>query len=213
TYGAELGRAGGAVVNVVTKSGSNHVHGTSFYFLRDSDFNARHPFMDFKPKDRQQQFGFTVGGPLRRNKIFFFAGFDQHIFHVPTVVHFLDGSSRVIPQKGAEPLHHGEYEDSDKSLGFAAADGLSTLGGEFPAKLLGNTGFLKLDFSINPQHNLSARLSTSRFYGQNNVFFDPASPVTYFALSDNGEVDVAIVSASLSLNSSLYLHLVRLFRA
>ena len=213
TYGAELGRAGGAVVNVVTKSGSNHVHGTSFYFLRDSDFNARHAFMDFKPKDRQQQFGFTVGGPLRRNKIFFFAGFDQHIFHVPTVVHFLDGSSKVTPQKGAEPLHHGDYEDSDKSLVFSAADGLSTLGGEFPAKLLGNTGFFKLDFSISPQHNLSARLSTSRSYGQNNVFFDPASPVTSFAVSDNGEEDVATETASVALTSSLSWHLVSHLRA
>src|SRR5437773_4836319 len=213
TYGAELGRAGGAVVNVVTKSGSNHVHGTSFYFLRDSAFNARHPFMDFKPKDRQQQFGFTVGGPLRRNKIFFFGGFDQHIFHVPTVVHFLDGSSKVVPQKGAEPLHHGDYEDSDKSLVFAAADGLSTLGGEFPAKLLGNTGFFKLDFSISPHHNLSARLSTSRSYGQNNVFFDPASPVTSFAVSDNGEEDVATESASVALTSSLSWHLVSHLRA
>src|SRR5438552_3685565 len=42
TYGAELGRAGGAVVNVVTKSGSNHWHGTNFYFLRDSKLNAQH---------------------------------------------------------------------------------------------------------------------------------------------------------------------------
>ncbi|PYX36937.1 MAG: hypothetical protein DMG75_08765, partial [Acidobacteria bacterium] len=41
SYGAELGRSGGAVVNVVTKSGSNHWHGTSFYFFRDSVFNAR----------------------------------------------------------------------------------------------------------------------------------------------------------------------------
>src|SRR5205807_6531438 len=81
--------------------------------------------------------------------------------------HVLDGSSKVVPQKGAEPLHHGDYEDSDKSLVFAAADGLSTLGGEFPAKLLGNTGFFKLDFSISPHHNLSARLNTSRSYGQN----------------------------------------------
>jgi carboxypeptidase family protein len=107
TYGAELGRAGGAVVNVVTKSGSNHVHGTSFYFLRDSDFNARHPFMDFKPKDRQQQFGFTVGGPLRRNKIFFFAGFDQHIFHVPTVVHFSTEALRLSHKKVKSPCIMG----------------------------------------------------------------------------------------------------------
>src|SRR4051812_34656941 len=61
TYGAELGRAGGAVVNVVTKSGSNYFHGTTFYYIRDSSMNAQHPFTDTKPDDRQQQFGFTFG--------------------------------------------------------------------------------------------------------------------------------------------------------
>jgi hypothetical protein len=213
TYGAELGRAGGAVVNVVTKSGSNHAQGTGFYFLRDSAFNARHPFMDFKPNDRQQQFGFTLGGPLKRNRVFFFAGYDQHIFHIPTVVQFLDGSSQVVPQKGAEPLHHGDYEDSDKALVFAAADQLSSLAGQFPSELLGNAGFLKLDVSLTPHQYLSARLSTSRYYGQNNVFFDPASPVTTFAISDNGEEDVSTESASLSLTSSFSWRLVSHLRA
>src|SRR5207244_2050330 len=56
SYGAELGRAGGAVINVVTKSGSNHVHGTAFYFLRDSSLNARHQFVDVNPNDQQQHF-------------------------------------------------------------------------------------------------------------------------------------------------------------
>src|SRR5256885_11682040 len=65
TYGAELGRAGGAVVNVVTKSGSNHIHGSGFYFIRDSEFAAKQAFLQFKPHDQQQQFGFTFGGPLR----------------------------------------------------------------------------------------------------------------------------------------------------
>ena len=119
SYGAELGRAGGGVVNVVTKSGTNHWHGTGFYFLRDSALNAQHPFVDFKPADRQHQFGGTFGGPLKRNKAFVFAGFDQHIFNIPTVVRFLDGSSVVTPKKGREPLEHGDYEDSDKDLVFA----------------------------------------------------------------------------------------------
>src|SRR5207237_3345013 len=65
TYGAELGRAGGAVVNVVTKSGSNHLHGTAFYFLRDSFFGAHPTFLDFTPESRQHQFGATFGGPIR----------------------------------------------------------------------------------------------------------------------------------------------------
>src|ERR1700692_1436449 len=78
SYGAELGRTGGAVVNVVTKSGPNHWHGTGMYYIRDSSFGATDAFMTFKPQSRQQQGGATLGGPLKKNKIFFFAGFDQH---------------------------------------------------------------------------------------------------------------------------------------
>jgi len=77
---AESGRTAGAIVNVVTKSGSNKVHGSGFYYLRNSSFDARDPFLDIKPNGEQQRFGFTIGGPLRRNQAFFFAGFDQHIF-------------------------------------------------------------------------------------------------------------------------------------
>src|SRR6202790_3025040 len=108
TYGAELGRAGGAVINVVTKSGSNQLHGTDFYFLRDSALGATQPLLAFKPRSEQQQFGFTLGGPLRHNRVFFFGGLDQHVFHVPTVVRFLDGSSQVVPQAGQQPLHDGD---------------------------------------------------------------------------------------------------------
>jgi hypothetical protein len=213
SYGAELGRAGGAVVNVVTKSGSNQFHGKLFYFLRDSAFNAQHPFVDLKPRDRQHQFGFTLGGPIRRNRAFFFAGFDQHLFYVPTVVRFLNGSPVLMPQKGAEPLHHGDYEETDRDLVFATADRLSRMAGEFGSELMGNSGFLKADFALSPRHYLSTRLSTSRYWGRNNVFFDPASPITTFALSENGEEDVATESASLSLTSSLSVRSISHLRA
>ena len=118
TAGAEMGRAGGAVVNVVTKSGSNQLHGTGFYFLRNSAFDATHAFTGFKPHDDQHQFGFTLGGPLHRNRAFFFAGYDQHIFHLPVVVQFVNGSSVVTPVPGAGPATPGDYEPSDQSLGI-----------------------------------------------------------------------------------------------
>jgi hypothetical protein len=213
TYGAELGRAGGAVVNVVTKSGSNQMHGSDFYFLRESGFGATHPYLNFKPDDEQQQFGFTVGGPLQRNRTFFFAGFDQHIFHVPTVVRFLSGSSVVIPQPATGPLSPGDYEDSDIGVVFAAADKLSAQAGQYPSRMLGNAGFLKLDTALTPHEALSARISTSRYWGQNNVFLDPASPLTTFGISDNGEEQVATESASLALTSSLSWRLVSHLRA
>src|ERR1700674_121318 len=213
TYGAELGRAGGAVINVVTKSGSNQLHGTDFYFIRDSSFGATHPFLDFKPREQQQQFGFTLGGPIHRNRAFFFGGLDQHIFHVPTVVRFLDGSSKVVPQPGQGPLHDGDYEASDQALVFAAAARLSTLAGQYPSKMLGNAGFFKLDFTLTPHETLSARISTSRYYGQNNVFLDPASPLTTNAISENGQEQVATETGSLSLTSTLSWRLISHLRA
>src|SRR5579864_4140582 len=133
SYGAEQGRSGGAVVNVVTKSGSNHVHGTAFYYFRDSSLGAADPFLAFRPHNRQQQVGGTIGGPLKRNKIFFFAGTDQHIFHVPNVVEFLNGSSHVVPQPRTGPYSGGDYEATDQGLVFAAAAQLTSLAGEYPA--------------------------------------------------------------------------------
>lgn len=202
-YGAEQGRAGGAVVNVVTKSGSNHLHGTGFYYFRDSSLGAALPFLAFRPHNRQQQVGGTIGGPLKRNKIFFFGGFDQHIFHVPAVVQFLDGSSRVVPQAAAGPATPGDYEATDQALVFGAANALTSLAGEYPAAQMGNSAFAKLDINLTPRQQLTLRVNTTRYWGRNNVFLDPASPVTYDAINNNGQELVFTETANVSLTSAL----------
>jgi hypothetical protein len=214
SYGAELGRAGGAVVNVVTKSGSNHWHGTGLYYIRDSAFGgAATPFMTFKPHSSQQQGGATLGGPLKKNKIFFFAGFDQHYFHVPDVVEFLDGSMQVVPQAGTGPYSPGDYEASDQALVFAAAAQLTSLAGSYPAAQIGNASYAKLDINLSPRNQLAIRFNSSRYWGSNNVFLDPASPVTYDSISDNGEETVSTETGSVSLTSSLTPRLISHLRA
>jgi hypothetical protein len=213
SYGAEQGRSGGAVVNVVTKSGTNHLHGTLFYYMRDSSFGASLPFLAFKPHNRQQQVGGTVGGPLKRNKVFFFAGFDQHIFHVPNVVEFLDGSSMVNPQPRTGPYTPGDYEATDQALVFAAAAQLTSLAGEYPAAQLGNSSYGKLDINLTPRHQLALRVNTTRYWGSNNVYLDPASPVTYDSISNNGEETVSTETANLALTSAFSSRLISRFRA
>ncbi len=80
-YSAEYGQNAGAVVNVITKSGTNNFHGDVFEFLRNSVFNARNFFAPLNLKDngrdqlKRNQFGGTVGGPIIHDKTFFFAGF------------------------------------------------------------------------------------------------------------------------------------------
>jgi len=200
---AESGRAGGAVLNVVTKSGSNKFHGTSFYHLRDSSLDARGAVLDIKPSNTQQQFGFTVGGPIRRNRAFFFVGYDQHVFHEPTVVRFVNGASEVLAQPGAGPATPGDYEASDQTLVLATAAQLSQQAGLYPSRLLGNAGFGKVDLTLSQHNLLSFRVNTSRYSGENNVFLDPSSPITTYAISDNGIEHVATETATASLSSAL----------
>src|SRR5207247_8019859 len=71
-YSAEYGRASGAIVNVVTKSGTNAFHGDVFEFLRNGDLNARSFFAPIHDQLKRNQFGGAVGGPIVKDKLFFF---------------------------------------------------------------------------------------------------------------------------------------------
>lgn len=71
-FDAEYGNYSGGVVNVITKSGTNQIHGTGFEFLRNTAFDGRNFFSPESGFFRQNQFGGTVGGPLLKNKTFFF---------------------------------------------------------------------------------------------------------------------------------------------
>ena len=75
---AEFGRFNGGVVNLTTKSGGNAWHGTGFEFLRNEALNARNLFQSTdpnKPDYRRNQFGGTLGGPLMRDRTFFFVDY------------------------------------------------------------------------------------------------------------------------------------------
>ena len=75
-YPAEFGGGGGAVVNVITKSGTNQFHGALFEFLRNDKLDAKNFFGTSKAPLRRNQFGGSVGGPIRKDKTFFFANYD-----------------------------------------------------------------------------------------------------------------------------------------
>src|SRR5262249_4096204 len=76
TYSAEYGRATGGVFVAVTKSGTNDFHGSAFEFLRNDQLDARNFLDGGKPEFRRNQFGFTLGGPVIRNKTFFFGSYE-----------------------------------------------------------------------------------------------------------------------------------------
>ncbi len=76
TFDAEYGRNSGAVVNVVTKSGTNAIHGSTYEFFRNKDLNAKGFFDTQKLDYLQNQFGATLGGPIKKDKTFFFASYE-----------------------------------------------------------------------------------------------------------------------------------------
>src|SRR5882762_8080621 len=69
-FDAEYGNYSGGVVNVVTKSGTNGLHGSAFEFLRNTALDAKNFFSSERAKFNQNQFGGTVGGPISKNKLF-----------------------------------------------------------------------------------------------------------------------------------------------
>jgi hypothetical protein len=78
SYSAEFGRGNGAIMNAVIKSGTNQFHGDLWEFLRNDKFDAINPFdAEFGQQPyKQNQFGFTLGGPVKKNKLFFFGDYE-----------------------------------------------------------------------------------------------------------------------------------------
>jgi hypothetical protein len=93
TFDAEYGRNSGAVINVVTKSGTDKLHGNVYEYFRNTVLNAQGYFNTVKPQENQNQFGGTLGGPIKKDKTFFFVsyegrrvrqGISGEVVHVPT---------------------------------------------------------------------------------------------------------------------------------
>jgi hypothetical protein len=77
SYSAEFGRGNGAIMNAVIKSGTNQIHGDAWEFLRNEKVDATNKFDQFGQQPyKQNQFGFTLGGPIIRNKMFFFGDYE-----------------------------------------------------------------------------------------------------------------------------------------
>jgi hypothetical protein len=109
SFAPEFGRSSGGVVNVVTKGGGNLLQGNVFGFLRHKSFQARNPFAPVdKPPFTRAQYGATLGGPLHKNRSFFFVAFEQRQRHesgffTSDVTQGL-GSSVTIPITGLGPV-------------------------------------------------------------------------------------------------------------
>ncbi len=157
-FSAEYGRAGGAVINVVTKSGGNDFHGGAFEFFRDESLNANTPQLkasqftrglpNKRPPLQINQFGGRLGGPIKRNKAFFFFTYDGQRQQLPN---FLD------------PPNFFTQPPANQALLLPK---LNT----YPINRNQDVYMVKSDISINPDNQLSLRLNHQNFTGTNNEF-------------------------------------------
>jgi len=108
SFSAEYGRGSGAIVNVVTKSGTNEFHGSAFDFLRNGDLNARNFFAAEPDQLKRNQFGGSIGGPIIRNKLFFFGSYQGTQSRNVT-----GGNSATVPTAAQRA---GDFSSIDRQL-------------------------------------------------------------------------------------------------
>jgi len=103
-YSADVGRTAGGVINILTKSGTNSFHGSAYEYLRNDALDARDFFALSSPEYRQNQFGGSIGGPIRKNKTFFFADVEE--------LRMVQGQVNTTTVPTAyEEAHPGDFSD------------------------------------------------------------------------------------------------------
>ncbi len=197
-FSAEFGRAAGGMVNAVTKSGTNEFHGEGFYFIRDQSLMA----MDArtralgqpKPDERRQQFGGSVGGPLKKDKLFFFGNYDQQKRNFPgTVAPNVAFASMACTAPGCS----------------ATLNYLNALTGPF-ARRGDNYVFLtKLDWLLNQKHTLTGSYNYQKWSSPNGI---QTQTVITVSPSANGLDGVRTDMLNLKLTSVLSAKTVNEFR-
>lgn len=167
SYSAEYGRSAGGVTNAVTKSGTNELHGSAFLYDRNNKWGARNPLatnnvlvngifqpVGIKPVDVRYQFGGTVGGPIVKDKAFFFFSYDQQRRNFPGLARFIDPNvlNSLTAANRATLIGKGiTSAQIDSTLTF-----LNSLSGTLPRR--GDNLILmpKVDWHLNSNHVFTA---------------------------------------------------------
>jgi carboxypeptidase family protein/TonB-dependent receptor-like protein len=149
---AELGRALGGYVSVVTRSGTNRTHGTFYDFIRDDRFNAANALSGTTLPMDQQQYGASLGGPLVRDRTFYFANIEQRVLDQTGLVTILPENVAVINAKLA-------------AVGYP---GSPVTSGIYPNPVHSTTALAKVDHQVSGSDQFSARYGMYRVTSDNS---------------------------------------------
>jgi Carboxypeptidase regulatory-like domain len=173
SYSAEYGRSAGGVVNAITKSGTNDFHGGAFYYQRNNKWGARNPLatrtelvngvftpVGYKPKDVRHQFGGTIGGPIVKDKAFFFFSYDQQKRNFPGLAIFSQGTFLNLSTTTRNNIIARGVTSAqvDNALSF-----LQTLSGPVPRTGDQKLFLPKVDWVINDKNTLTVSYNRLRW--------------------------------------------------
>jgi hypothetical protein len=178
-YSAEFGQSAGGVINAVTRSGGNAVHADLFYYLRYPTLNALDPLQKSRgiysqPIHQQQQFGGSVGGPIVKDKLFYFFTYE--------------GLRKVNPIAYTSTSFNGPQTclAAIPAANCTAANNfVASQLGAFPRSTQQDVGFLKIDYQFTPANHLSASFDTLNFRAPNS--YRTANTQNNEGLSANGK--------------------------
>jgi len=192
---AETGRNAGGTVNLVIKSGTNQLHGSAYYYNRNEFYAATSPFFIATPQFpkapelRNQNYGFTVGGPIIKDKTFFFLGFEKqnYIFGL-TGLSTEPSAAWVTKARGLLTAATPESPVSDSLLAAlwpSSIQGLQAITNNYFATVPG-TGYSynevgKIDHNFNEKNHLLFHF----FYGQGNQTQPPGASLALATASSN----------------------------
>jgi hypothetical protein len=152
--GVEMGGLSGGVLNVVTKSGTNQLHGDVFWFVRNTALNATNFFSSQQDQLKRNQFGFTVGGPFVKNKLFGFAGYQK------LMIRQAPGNSRDQTLTAAE--RRGDFSSNPIKLFDPLTNGVPFANNMIPASRISPAATKLLSLSPLPDAEGFVRYTISQ---------------------------------------------------
>ncbi len=181
---AELGRALGGYVNVVTKSGTNTLHGDLYDYLRDDRLNAPNAISGTTLPMNQKQFGVSLGGPIRRNRTFYFSNFEQ----------------RQLDQSGLVTISPANVNAINARLASTAYPGSPITTGEYANPVDSTNVLAKVDHALSGTDQFSVRYSLYNVTSRNSRNAGALNAPSASAGLDNIDQAVAF-SNTLSLST------------
>jgi outer membrane receptor protein involved in Fe transport len=187
-FAAEYGRSAGGVINAVTKSGTNEFHGSAFFYDRNNKWGARNPntFINrlvngvstreaLKPEDVRYQFGGTLGGPIVKDKVFFFFNYDEQkrnfpgvsVFATPGYLNTVNRCASATAPGCTAALFAASLKNPARALTDTQIDSalgfINSLTGEVPRRGDQRLFLPKIDWHLNQSNQFTATYNRLRW--------------------------------------------------